>query len=236
MSLSTKMNSLFLVFLLSVLATSSANAVMEATGNVATLQPGANVLAASAHNDSSGSSDLSLIIQLKADDQVLVDEGSPIKAIQPLANIPSDANPTGWTQPGFDDSSWTDGAYGVGYGDGDDNTVIGDGTHATVYTRARFTVANPSAIGTLTLGVDYDDAAVVWINGVEVARTAGTDIPEQPRFDSWSDQGSGQSHEASKTDPPVYETVELSFEAGSGTAVQPQNKLTTSWARIKANY
>lgn len=222
---------MLLVMLLFSCAASLVNAAMEATGNAAPVQPGNNVLAAAVFNDSSGSSDLTLIIQLKADNQILIDEGTPCKVIQPLENIPSDANPIGWTVLGFDDSSWQDGTYGVGYGDNDDNTVIGDGQHASVYTRAMFTLADPSAISKLTLGVDYDDAAVVWINGVEVARTPGTDIPDKPEWDSWSDQGSGQSHEASKQDPPRYETVDLEFEVT--TAVQPRGKLAVLWGSLR---
>jgi hypothetical protein len=219
-----------LVVLLSCTA-SLVNAAMEATGNAAPVQSGNNVLAGMAVNDSPGSSDLTLIIQLKADDQILIDEGSACKVIQPLENIPSDANPTGWTVLGFDDSSWQDGTYGIGYADNDDNTVIGDGNHASVYSRAMFTLSDPSAISTLTLGVDYDDACVIWINGIEVARTSGTDIPDKPEWDSWSDQGSGQSHEASKQDPPAYEVLELQFEVT--TAVQPRGKLAVLWGGLK---
>lgn len=219
-----------LVVLLSCTA-SLVNAAMEATGNAAPVQPGNNVLAGMAVNDSSGSSDLTLIIQLKADDEILIDEGSACKVIQPLENIPSDADPTGWTMLGFDDSAWQDGTQGVGYGDGDDNTVIGDGDHASVYTRTMFTLSDPDAISSFVLGVDYDDACVIWINGIEVARTAGTDIPDKPEWDSWSDQGSGQTHEASKTDPPTYETVDLQFEVTA--AVQPRGKLAVLWGGLK---
>ena len=221
---------MFLLLILFAWMVSSADAAMEATGNIAPVQAGENVLAASAHNDSPGSSDLTLIVQLKADDQILVDEGSNCKVIQPLANIPSDADPTGWTKLGFDDSSWEDGTNGVGYGDGDDNTVIGDGNHATVYMRVPFILSSPE-IGTLILGVDYDDAAVVYINGVQVARTPGTDIPDEPEWDSWSDEGSGQSHEASKADPPNYEEVEVQFTVI--TAVEPGGKLALSWGELK---
>jgi len=219
-----------MVILLACMA-SIVNAAMEPTGNAAPLQSGDNVLAAAVFNDSSGSSDLTLIVQLKADNTILVDEGSACKAIQPLENIPSDADPTGWTKFGFGDSAWQDATLGVGYGDNDDNTTIGDGSHAAVYTRTIFTVANPGAIGNLVLGVDYDDAAVIFINGVEVARTPGTDIPDKPEWDSWSDKGSGQSHEASKADPPRYETVDL--DVTLTTAVQPQGKLAALWGDLK---
>ena len=49
---------------------------------------GRNVLAGSAHNDSPGSSDLTLIVQLKVDGNIVIDEGSSIKVIQPLQNTP----------------------------------------------------------------------------------------------------------------------------------------------------
>ena len=81
------------------------------------------------------------------------------------------------------------------------------------------------------LGADYDDATVLWINGVEVARTPGTDIPDKPEWDSWSDKGSGQSHEASKANPPRYENVDVAFEVGS--AVKPQSKLAVLWGGLK---
>jgi hypothetical protein len=220
-----------IVLLIFVMVISTVNAAMEATGNVAPIQKGENVLAASAHNDSPGSSDLTLIVQLQADDDILVDEGDECKAIQPLENIPNDADPTGWTKLDFDDSDWQEGQNGVGYGDGDDNTDIGDGQHATVYMRIMFNIANVNAIQDLVLGVDYDDAAVIYLNGVQVARTPGTDIPDEPTWDSWSDQGSGQSHEASKADPPNYETVDLEFQVT--TAVQPLDKLASLWGNLK---
>ena len=176
---------------------------MEITGE-ATLVGGPNVIAGGAHNDSIGSSDLTLIIQVLADGTVLFDEHDPIKAIQPTGNIPSDADPTGWTKPGFAAAGWTDGTNGVGYGDGDDNTEIGDGSNPTVY-----------------------------VNGVEVARTTGTDIEAMPVFDDWSDDGSGQSHEASKTDPPGYEMLDIPFNFDA-TAVDATGKTATAWATLKA--
>jgi len=206
---------------------------LVASGNPAPLKPGENLLAAAVFNDSPGSSDLTLIIRLEADGQVLIDEGSPCKAIEPKQDIPSEDNPTGWTLPEFDDSSWQDAIYGVGYGDGDDNTVIGSkaANTASIYTRAWFTIDDPSKISKLRLGADYDDACVIWINGVEVARTSNTDIPEKPHWNSWSDQGSGHSHEASKTDPPTYEWVEIPVEVVAPVA--PAGKLAAIWAELK---
>jgi hypothetical protein len=79
----------------------------------------------------------------------------------------------GWTKNGFDASAWKAGPAQLGYGDGDESTVISygpDPTHKyiTSYFRTTFTATSiPSA---LTLGLMDDDGAVVYINGVEVAR------------------------------------------------------------------
>lgn len=82
------------------------------------------------------------------------------------------APPSGWTTNGFNDSGWLNFPGGFGYGDGDDRTNLSDmqNGYAAFFTRKTFVVADPNAINSLTLGVDYDDGFVAWINGVEVAR------------------------------------------------------------------
>ncbi len=76
--------------------------------------------------------------------------------------------PSGWMQTDFADTSWLAGPGGIGYGDGDDNTVIDP--VISVYLRRRFTIADKSVIGAMLLNVDYDDAFVAYLNGVEIAR------------------------------------------------------------------
>ncbi len=84
------------------------------------------------------------------------------------ASSPVDA----WRQLGFvEDSTWRTGPTPIGYGDGDDNTVLNmQSVFSTVYLRHVFTVAAASMPSRLLLRVYVDDGAVVWINGVEVAR------------------------------------------------------------------
>jgi len=202
----------------------AASAQMEVTGT-AMLHPGTNTIAGAALNDSPGSSDLTLIIQVSVDGTVVFDEGDPIAAIQPMATI------DGWADEGFDSSGWTQGTNGVGYGDGDDNTEIGDGDNAAVYMLGWFDVG--ASAGSLMIGVDYDDGCVVLVNGMEVARTIGADIGDMVDFDSWTDQGSGQSHEASKTDPPTYEVLDIPVEFMDVTAVEANGKLATVWADLR---
>ena len=207
-------------------------AVLTATGDSPDLISGENLLAIGLYEDAPGSSDATLIVKLVADGKILIDEGSPVKYIEPDRDIPSKNDPVGWAMLGFDDSDWEEGIYGVGYGDNDDNTLVGSpGTTWSIYTRAYFDVPNAFDIKTLTLNIDYDDSVVVWLNGVLAARSMPTELPDIPH---WNDQcGEPNSHEASKQDPPRYESVELEFKAT--TAVNPTAALAMTWGRIKAD-
>jgi chitodextrinase len=83
------------------------------------------------------------------------------------------SNPgTGWDDVSYDDSSWLAGPTGIGYGDGDDATILSDmkNNYLTVYTRKEFNINDPSSITSMTLTMDYDDGFVAYINGQEVAR------------------------------------------------------------------
>jgi hypothetical protein len=81
-----------------------------------------------------------------------------------------------WQTMDFDDSAWPAGPAQLGYGDGDEATVIGFGPDAGAkfipsYFRRTFTVADPDAFPELQLDVLRDDGAVVYLNGIEVFRT-----------------------------------------------------------------
>jgi hypothetical protein len=80
-----------------------------------------------------------------------------------------------WRGVAYDESTWLTGNAELGYGDGDETTVVGYGTdpnnkYTTTYFRKAFIVANPSEFITMTLGLVRDDGAVVYINGTEVYR------------------------------------------------------------------
>lgn len=83
---------------------------------------------------------------------------------------------TSWRSPSFDDTGWMSGPAQLGYGDGDEATVVSYGGNAsakyvTTYFRRTFSVANPSALGSLTVRLLRDDRAVVYVNGTEVLRS-----------------------------------------------------------------
>ncbi len=86
----------------------------------------------------------------------------------------------GWTVDGFDDGAWGSGPAQLGYGDGDEATVVSFGPsesskYLTTWFRTTFTASAP--VGSLTLRLLADDGALVRLNGVEVARD---NLPEGP--------------------------------------------------------
>jgi len=82
---------------------------------------------------------------------------------------------TAWRAPGFDDVGWGVGAAELGYGDGDEATLVGFGGSTTsrfitTYFRKTFTVAAPSDFQALKIRLLRDDGAVVYLNGAEIRR------------------------------------------------------------------
>jgi hypothetical protein len=80
-----------------------------------------------------------------------------------------------WIDPVYDDSAWPTGAGQLGYGDGDEATVIGWGPHPTrraitAYFRSEFVLDDASPVVALDLDLLRDDGAVVYLNGVEILR------------------------------------------------------------------
>ena len=112
---------------------------------------------------------MGLALITRGDDWKFLDDGS-------------DLGGTGWDGGGaFDDSGWASGPAELGYGDGDEATLIGYGPSAsakyiTSYFRKTIDLAalgitdiNDIA-GELRGTIQYDDGAVIYVNGNEVAR------------------------------------------------------------------
>jgi hypothetical protein len=82
---------------------------------------------------------------------------------------------TAWRLPGHNDAAWSNGWAQLGYGDGDERTVLSFGSnpnnkYPTTYFRRAF--ETPAGLIPLSLQarVLWDDGAVVYLNGVEVFR------------------------------------------------------------------
>ncbi|UCE58166.1 MAG: DNRLRE domain-containing protein, partial [Phycisphaerales bacterium] len=161
--------------------------------------------------------------------------------------------PASWNTVGFDDSSWTQGATGLGYdyyvetgganGNGDYGPFIATelddmsecatqppcvpaGTgYVSVYLRRAFSVADPIRVTSLTMNMYADDGYVAYINGVEVARLRVAGTP--PAYTTVASGGPTVS-------PPIEETLDLTGNIGdlvagvNVLAVQVHNASLTS--------
>lgn len=81
---------------------------------------------------------------------------------------------TVWRNQDLDDSNWSDGMAQLGYGDGDEQTVVSYGANAaakyiTTYFRKTFVATNVNRIAGLTLKLVVDDGTKVFLNGAAIA-------------------------------------------------------------------
>lgn len=85
----------------------------------------------------------------------------------------SDADPGAFTTTGYDDSSWSSGPGELGFGDGDEATVITKSTTNASYAfRKTVDITSGSQYDEYNLNVKFDDGVVVYVNGVEQARSS----------------------------------------------------------------
>ena len=133
---------------------------------------GPNVLAVEIHQQAQTSSDISFDLQLSARGWTrrYVDAGATWKYRD--AGLDPGA---GWRSRAYDDSAWPSGPAQLGYGDGDEVTLLGYGPDPnnrpiTTWFRKSFSVSTAPDPSGLILRVLRDDAAAVYLNGVEVLR------------------------------------------------------------------
>ncbi|MBM3848019.1 MAG: hypothetical protein FJ405_17250, partial [Verrucomicrobia bacterium] len=90
--------------------------------------------------------------------------------VQRLPIEPRTGDPVDFTDPKLDDRAWPSGRTQLGYGDGDEVTVIpSTPLRVTTYFRTSFIVPNPALISSLKLRLLRDDGAAVYLNGVLIA-------------------------------------------------------------------
>ena len=141
--------------------------------------------------------------------------------------IPDSEPSSNWTDLNFNDSSWDNGPSGFGYADGDDTTLLPNGT-LSVYMRKEFSVTNVDDMISLILDIDYDDAFVAYINGVEIARDNINGVP--PPYNA----STNQDHEAQMYNgglPDRFSVSNFSSILVDGTnvlAIQAHNVSSTS--------
>ena len=81
-----------------------------------------------------------------------------------------------WREVGFDDSTWESGPAQLGYGDGDEATVVSFGSSsnskfATNYFRRTFEFEDTQNVDAALIRLIRDDGAIVYLNGQEIARS-----------------------------------------------------------------
>lgn len=136
--------------------------------------PGTYVLTAKAW-DNAGNSGVSapVVVSLLsgyATNQVLISTGA-VWRYYDLGN-----EPLGWKNLNYPDGAWSFGPAQLGYGDGDEATIVGYGPNSsakyiTTYFRRSFMVSNAAAFQSLVVRLLRDDGAVVYLNGTEVFRS-----------------------------------------------------------------
>jgi trimeric autotransporter adhesin len=138
------------------------------------LVAGTNVVAVSVHNATARNGDLGFDLRLRR--SVAAAPTQPAEVIAAGSSWRHLGNGTapgpGWRTRAFDDSAWASGPAKLGYGDGDEATVLDAGRprFITHYFRRSFDLPNPGAYTTLSIGLRRDDGAVVYLNGTELLR------------------------------------------------------------------
>lgn len=136
------------------------------------LVAGTNVLAVEVHQVTRASSDVTFDLRLAGvlRGTVLVPRGATWRYRD------GGADPgLAWAQSAYDDSAWPQGPAQLGYGDGDEATLLAYGPNPaakplTTWFRRTFQVANPAAVRALGLHLLADDGAAVYLNGAPVYR------------------------------------------------------------------
>ncbi len=123
-----------------------------------------------------------------------------------------------WKESGYNDDTWPDGIFSIGYGDDDDSTVIDQ--VLSLYVRHEFFIVDTSNIFLAVLHMDYDDGFVAYINGMEIARSNVGTTGIEP---SWNEPATS-NHEALMYRGNLPEEFLISQEKLSA-CLQPGNNM-----------
>jgi len=123
--------------------------------------------------------------------------------------------PSTWNMHNFDASGWTTASGGIGYGDGDDGTIIDN--VVSVFIRYRFSISDLSVIEEAIMHADYDDGYVAYMNGVEIGRSLMTGSP--PSYNTEANE----LHEATLYQGGVPEALTFDQDAVKDMLVEGDN-------------
>lgn len=121
-------------------------------------------------------------------------------------NIPNASSSAGWKFYWFNVSSWPTGKMSIGYGDGDDSTLVANPT-TSIYARTKFVISDTSKISKGILDIDYDDGFVAYLNGVEIARNGLTGYP--PSWDELAGDHEAQMYQGGNPETFIIDDIVL---------------------------
>jgi hypothetical protein len=136
---------------------------------------------------------------------------------------------TNWRNLSFNDNTWSSGAGGIGYGDGDDNTTIS--LCVSLYMRKTFTITDTSKIADAILNMDFDDAFVAYLNGVEIARSFIGVAGPRPAWNATADAG----HEAVMYQGMLPDSFMLNMNMVRNAIINGTNVLAIEVHNLAAN-
>ena len=165
--------------------------------------------------------------------------GGPVRLLDPaqggwlyrngITYPAQDGSGNDWWDNGYDDSTdgeWLSGTAPIGFGDGDDATIIVgmQGSYMSFFARKEFTIGAGEVPSAIDVSCYHDDGAVVYINGVEVARFSVD--PGAVPFPMTT--GFANDHEASWTTQTVGGAASFLVEGTNVVAVHTINTSTGS--------
>jgi hypothetical protein len=138
------------------------------------LKSGSNTITVELHQSSIGSLDLYFDLELIAHKAVAVSHRTIVPSFDNWKYFEPDTDlDTLWRYNSFDDSAWPEGNAELGYGDGDETTIVGYGGNPsakkmTNYFRKAFSTT--AQYDTLKIRTKRDDGIIIHLDGKEVFR------------------------------------------------------------------
>jgi Bacterial Ig domain/Calx-beta domain len=123
--------------------------------------------------DNQGLATTSAAVQISVVEVIAGESLIPFGAVWKYLDNGTDQR-TAWQGLTFNDSKWASGPAKLGYGEGDEATVVSFGPdpkhkYVTTYFRHAFTVQNASRYTNLQERILRDDGAIVYLNGTEIS-------------------------------------------------------------------
>jgi hypothetical protein len=144
-----------------------------------------------------------------------------------------------WTTAAYAEPGWKTGNAEIGFGDGDEVTPLPSATadrKNTYYFRKKFNVTNPADFTSVTLNLQRDDGAVVYLNGAEQWRS---NMPAAPALITYATSASSaQSNADEDAFWPRTWTMEATpnlLQAGENIIAIEVHQISTSNSDISFN-